>query len=159
MKGDIAMNRNIIIVGMFLLALLILPVTTIGQGSTTEKQTTTMGMEKGKGHMMGMSGANLTSEQREKISDLHQKFREENADTLKQLMTKRFDLKTALTSDKPDVEKAKAIQKEISDIKAKLALKKIDLFIELRKINPNAKFGMDEKEHGMRGGGMGHGSH
>jgi hypothetical protein len=88
-------------------------------------------------------------------------FREENADTLKQLMSKQFDLKTILNSTKPDVEKAKAVQKEISDLNAKLAQKKIDLYIELRKINPNAKFGVKEGEgHGMKGMmGMGHGSY
>lgn len=156
------MSKYTVIVGMFLLAgLIVFPMTVFSQGTTTtEKQTATMGMEKGKGHMMGMPGANLTSEQRDKISKLHQMFREENADTLKQLMAKQFDLKTILDSAIPDIEKAKAVQKDISDLKAKLAQKRIDLYIEVRKINPNAKFGSKEgKKFGMRSMmGMGHGS-
>jgi len=154
------MSKYTLIAGMFLLAgLIIFPMTAASQGTTTEKQTTTMGMEKNKGHMMGMPGMNLTGEQRDKISKLHQMFREENADTLKQLMTKQFDLRTILDSTKPDAEKAKAVQKDISDLKAKLAQKRIDLYFEVRKINPDAKFGSKEgKGHGM-GGMMGHGSH
>lgn len=154
------MTKYTLIAGMFLLAgLLFFPMTGASQGTTTtEKQTTTMEKEKSKGHMMGMPGMNLTGEQRDKISKLHQMFREENADTLKQLMAKQFDLKTILDSTKPDVEKAKAVQKEISDLKAKLALKKIDLYMEILKINPDAKFGHKEgNRQGMRGMGMGHG--
>jgi Spy/CpxP family protein refolding chaperone len=101
-----------------------------------------MGMQRGRAQMGAMKGktSTLTTEQQEQIEKLQKKFREDNADTTKQLMTKRFDLKTILSSDKPDADKAKAVQKEISDLTAKLALKRIDLYFELLKINPDAKF-------------------
>jgi Spy/CpxP family protein refolding chaperone len=145
------MNRIKIIMMMFLLTgLLAFPMMAMSQETGTGKHAQAMGMAKGQ---MGNSAAsNLTTEQRDQISKLHVKFREDNADTLKQLMTKQFDLKTIFNSEKPDVEKAKAIQKEISDLNAKLALKRIDLYNEIRKINPNAKFGKGEgKGRGMMG--------
>jgi zinc resistance-associated protein len=157
------MKKYTIVTATLLLAgLLAFSPVAIGQGTgiDTGKQTTTMKMHEKKGMMREKGAANLTDQQRELISKLHQTFREENADTLKQLMTKQFDLKTILDSPKPDVEKAKAVQKEISDLNAKLAQKRIDFYIELRKINPDAKFGPQEEGLGMRGMmGMGHGSY
>jgi len=142
------MNKYTIIAVMLLLTgLLAFPMIAVSQNVGTEKQSTTTGMDKERGHWKNRATSNLTTEQREQIRKLHQKFREDNADTLKQLMTKHFDLKTVLSSDKPDLEKAKAIQKEISDLNAKLAQKRIDLYMDVRKINPNAKFG-----EGMRRG-------
>lgn len=87
----------------------------------------------------------LTPEQISRIEKLHKKFRDENADILKQLMTKRFDFDAALDSDSPDIEKAKTVRKDISSIEAKLAQKQLDLYAELLKIDPKAKFhgGMD----------------
>jgi len=142
------MNKyTAIAVMLFLTGLLAFPMIAVSQNTSAEKQTTTMGMNKERGHWKDRATSNLTTEQREQIEKLHKKFREDNADTIKQLMTKRFDLNTALNSDKPDLEKAKAIQKEISDLNAKLAQKRIDLYMEVRKINPDSKFG----------GGMGRG--
>jgi len=152
---------------LLLIGILASPMMAVSQGVGTEKgkQATTMGMEKdkgmmGKGMMKERGAMNLTDEQRELISKLHQTFREENGDTIKQLMIKHYDLETNLNSERPDIEKAKAIQKEISDLNTKLAQKRIDFYFELRKINPKAKFGADAgRDLGMRGMmGMGHGS-
>jgi Spy/CpxP family protein refolding chaperone len=152
------MKKFIIITGVLVLAGLIsLPMLASAQGGRTWKQgNTTMGMEKGKGQQAnrGDNTANLTTEQNEQIEKIQKKFREDNADTLKQLMTKRFDLNTVLDSDKPDADKAKSIQKEISDLDAKLAQKRIDLYIELHKISPDAKLGRGAgKGMGMMGMG------
>jgi len=158
------MNKySLIAIMFFLIGFLAFSPAAMGQGpgTATGKPPMTTGIEKERGLMMkGREASNLTDTQRELISKLHQMFREENADTLKQLMTKQFDLKTILDASKQDVEKAKAVQKEISDLNARLALKRIDFYIELRKINPGAKFGQEEGEGlGMRGMmGMGHGS-
>jgi Spy/CpxP family protein refolding chaperone len=141
MKGDKTMRKYIFIIGILLLAaVLVFPLMAISEGTGTGNQTMATCMGKERGHWMGRAASDLTAEQREQIKKLHEKFREDNADTRKQLMTKHFDLKTALNADKPDVDKAKAIQKEISDLNAKLAQKRIDLYQEIRKINPNARF-------------------
>lgn len=150
------MKKLINAIGVLLLAgLLSFPVTAGAQGAATGKDTAKMTeMERDKGHMNPMKNKtmNLTAEQQAQIEKLHKQFRVDNADTIKQLMIKRFDLYTILNSDVPDVDKAKAAQKEISDLKGKLEQKKIELYFELRKINPDAKFGHEfGKGHGMRG--------
>lgn len=137
------MKRFTGITGILLLAALIaFPMAASGQDTQTGKQTM-MGSQRGKGQRMsrGDITSNLTAEQREQIKELQKKFRDDNAETIKQLMTKRFDLNTVLASDTPDADKAKAIQKEISELNGKLAQERIDLYIELRKINPDARFG------------------
>lgn len=155
------MKKYVVITGMILLAgLLAFPMMASAQGAGAGKRAGIMGMESAKGQrgIMGEKTSNLTTEQQEQIEKLHKKFRDDNADTIKQLMTKRFDLNTILDSDKPDADNARAIQKEISDLNAKLAQKRIDLYIETRKINPNTKFGMGAgRGRCMMGGMMGMG--
>lgn len=147
-------RTTITIVGLLMAGLLIFPIMATGkgfQGGMTDTQ-------RGKGQMGSMTGktSNLTTEQLDQIEKLQKKFRDDNADTIKQLMTKRFDLNTILGSDKPDADKAKAVQKEISDLSAKLAQKRIDLYIELRKISPDAGVGRGYgKGQGMMMGMMG----
>jgi len=138
------MKKLIGITGILVLACLIaFPMMASAQGSGAGKRGRMAGIEMGKGQVgaRGEKTSTLTTEQQAQIEKLQKKFRDDNADTLKQLMTKRFDLNTILDSDKPDAVKAKAIQKEISDLDGTLAQKRIDLFIELRKINPDAKLG------------------
>jgi Spy/CpxP family protein refolding chaperone len=154
------MKRFIGITGALLLAgLIAFPMSASSQGTGTGKHTGVMrGTEKGgvQGRTSVDTAAKLTAEQQEKLNTVQQKFRDDNADALKQLMTKRFDLNNILDSDKPDAEKARAIQKEISDINSKLAQKRIDLYIEMRKINPAMKFGKGSgKGSGMMGMGTG----
>ncbi len=151
------MKRLTSIIGILALTgLFALPMVYAAEDTTTEKNTGKMtGMQRGKGQMGAMRGkaSSLTTEQQAQVEKLQKKFREDNADTIKQLMTKRFDLNTILSSDKPDADKAKAAQKEISDLTAKLAQKRIDLYFELRKIAPDAKFGQGFGR-GMRMMGM-----
>lgn len=139
------MKRLMNILGILLLAgIFAFPMVTAAQDTTNITKTGRMsGMQRGNAQMGALRGkaSSLTTEQQEQIIKLQKKFREENADTIKQLMTKRFDLNTIFSSDNPDVDKAKAIQKEISELNAKLAQKRIDLYFELLKINPDAKFG------------------
>lgn len=111
------------------------------------------GTQRSRGMMSNMGNkSTLTTEQQEQIEKLQKKFREDNADVIKELMTKRFDLNTTLSSDNPDADKAKAVQKEISELNAKLAQKRIDLQLELRKIAPDAKLGRGQgRGMGMMG--------
>jgi len=100
------------------------------------------GMQRGRGITGNMGNkSTLTDEQQEQIEKLQKKFREDNADIIKELMIKRFDLKTILSSDKPDADKAKALQKEISELNSKLDQKRIELHLELMKIAPDANPG------------------
>ena len=60
-------------------------------------------------------------------------------------------MNTLLNAPDPDAEKAKALQKEIIDLRGKMAEKRLDFRLEARKINPDARFG--------RGYGKGYGRH
>jgi zinc resistance-associated protein len=104
----------------------------------------------------------LTDEQRTQLDKVHQKFFDETAAVRSQMAAKHSELNILMNTSNPDLEKAKALQKEISDLKGKMAQERIRLFGEERKINPDARFGMGRGRGGMKGGspcagGMGHG--
>ncbi len=99
----------------------------------------------------GRGYGNLTGEQRSQLDKLSQKFYDETAQLRNEIWSKSAELNTLLNSSNPDAEKAKALQKEISDLKAKLAQKRIDFRLEARKIGPELRFG--------RGYGRGYSSH
>ena len=93
----------------------------------------------------------LTPEQRDQLNALHTKFYDETVPLRNELRGKRAELAAALNAADPDAEKAKALQKEINDLRTGLDQKRIDLQVEERKINPDARYG--------RGYGRGYGHH
>jgi zinc resistance-associated protein len=102
----------------------------------------------------------LTDEQRTQLDKLHQKFFDETAAVRSQMAAKHSELNILMNTSNPDFEKAKALQKEISDLRGKMGQERIKLFAEERKINPDARFGMGWGRGGMKGGGgmgMGYG--
>jgi zinc resistance-associated protein len=128
----------------------------------------------GRGHMQGYWGGgpgyggkygagygNLTDEQRTQLDNLYNKFYQDTASTRSQIWTKRGELNALLSSPNPDPEKAKALQKEINDLRAKLSQDRLALDLEVQKINPDARFGgwgpMAGYGYGPRGGGYGPG--
>jgi zinc resistance-associated protein len=106
---------------------------------------------------------NLTDEQKTQINNLQKKFFDSTAQLRNQMWTKRGELQTLMSSPNPDVEKARALQKEMSDLQAKMAQERLSLQLEERKINPDARFGGWGRGPGMGGrgpgmmGGRGHG--
>ena len=86
------------------------------------------------------------------------KFYNETSDLRNKIWTKSAELDTILNSTNPDIEKARAIQKEINDLRAKLDEKGINYELEAHKINPETRlsyrYGMDYGSH-MRGYGPG----
>lgn len=149
------MRKRLVITGIIIFACLIaFAVITTRHHFRTRQHSATMGIEKGKGRwgVRSENIGNLSTEQWKQIEKLQKNFRDDNAESIKQLMTKRFDLNTILDSDKPDADKAKAMQKQISDLNSNLAQKEIDLYLELRKINPDAKYGRGSvRDLGMMG--------
>jgi zinc resistance-associated protein len=99
------------------------------------------------------------------LDKLHQKFHDETAQLRNEIWTKSRELNTLLNSPNPDTEKAKALQKEISDLRAQLAEKRLNFKLEERKIVPEVRFGRGHGKgyygHHMRGygPGMGYGHH
>jgi Spy/CpxP family protein refolding chaperone len=78
----------------------------------------------------------LTEEQRTQLDELNKKYLEEIAEFRESLSSKLDELYTTLSSKKPDEKKAKALQKEISDLRTKLADKQLDFRLEMVKIIP-----------------------
>lgn len=113
-------------------------------------------------HMMGYSGAgpgyawqsgrgygNLTEEQRTQLDMLYRKFFDETATLRNEIWTKSGELNALLNSSNPDREKVKSLQKELSDLEAKIAQRRLDLALDARKMVPEGGF--------APGWGMGYG--
>ena len=99
----------------------------------------------------------LTDEQRNQLKELHQKFYDETAQLRTEMLAKSGELNILLNTSNPDAEKAKALQKEISDLRGKMALERLNLRFEARKIAPDVRFGMDHQGRKMKGHGRGMG--
>ena len=101
-------------------------------------------------HMMGYWGAypgstedygNLTSEQRNQLNALDRKFYDETADLRNQIWTKSSEVDSILNTANPDLEKAKALQKEISELRARLDEENLNYQLEAHKIVPQGQSG------------------
>ena len=103
----------------------------------------------------------LTDEQRSQLDKLYQGFYDETAQLRDEIRAKFAELNTLLSSPNPDAEKAKAFQREISDLRAKIAQERINLELEERKIAPELRSGRGYQGRHMRGHGhgMGYGRH
>ena len=110
--------------------------------------------------------SNLTQEQQSALGQLNEKFFNETASLRNQIWAKSDEMNTLLNAPDPDAEKAKVLQKEITDLKGKMAEKRLDFQLEALKINPDARFGAGYgkgygrhmKGYGPRAG-MGYGRH
>lgn len=112
----------------------------------------------------GPGASNITEEQRAKLDTLHKKFYDETAQLRNEMWTKSTELSALLNSPNPDAEKARALQKEITDARTKLAEKRLDFELEERKVAPDVRYGSGYgRGYGghMRGHGpgMGYGRH
>jgi len=96
---------------------------------------------------------NLTTEQREQLEKAHKAFIDGTTDLRNNLRTKNAELTNLLSSAEPDANKAKALQKEISDLQANLAQKRLELRLEVLKINPDARYGHWQGRRNMMGFG------
>lgn len=102
----------------------------------------------------GRTAGALTEEQASKMDNLSRKFYDETAQTRESLWSKMGELNRLFNSENPDAEKAKALQKEISDLRSKMAQARIDFELEQRKIAPEGSYGRGLGP-GMRGYGPG----
>jgi zinc resistance-associated protein len=91
----------------------------------------------------------LTDSQRAELDKLYQQFVDDTAKMREEIWNKSAELDTLLDSSNPDPKKAKGLQREISDLQAKMSDKRVDFELQARKIAPNARSG--------RGYGMGYG--
>ena len=129
----------------------------------------------GGGHMMGNWGrghgyydrdnraySTLTKEQQEQLADLNRKYFDETKELRDKLWSKSDELNALLSETNPDSVKARKLQKDISDLHAKLDEKALNREIEALKIAPDTRFDDGYGYGHMMGGygmsyGMGHG--
>jgi hypothetical protein len=79
---------------------------------------------------------NLSEEQIKAIKEQQKTFFDATKDLRQGLYEKEAELMSILDKKAPDAEKAKAVQKDISDLKSQLHQKKIDHYVKMKKINP-----------------------
>jgi zinc resistance-associated protein len=110
----------------------------------------------GWGHERGYG--DVTKEQRSKLEELDKKLYSETTDLRNEIRAKSAELNTLLNSSDPDLEKVKAVQGELNDLRAKVEEKRLNYELEARKILPelrsSGRHGMDYGHH--MGGGYGH---
>lgn len=108
----------------------------------------------------GMNGK-LNQEQRSRLNSLHSRFVDETAGLKNQIRDRSTELNNLLQMRDPDLRRARALQAEISDLRAKLDQEQLNYRIESRKITPMADDSRGYGSHHMGGSysDMGYGSH
>lgn len=101
--------------------------------------------------------AGLTEEQQAEVEALHQKHFEATLPVRNEVRAKRAEVRALLLAETLDVENVRALQKEIQSLRATLADKRLELLVELRKIDPSLRFagGQGFGGKGHRGGARG----
>lgn len=79
---------------------------------------------------------NLSEEQIKAIKKQRKAFFDATEDLRQLVYEKEAELMSILAKKKPDAEKAKAIQAEISDFASQIHQKRLDHIIKMKKINP-----------------------
>ncbi|MDY6904632.1 MAG: periplasmic heavy metal sensor [Thermodesulfobacteriota bacterium] len=122
-------------------------------------------------HMMGYGGWDrgynsgyapaLTAEQQDRLKTLNRQYYDETQELRTQLRVKNTALDAALSRTKPDISEVKAIQKDISRLRASLDKKSVEYEVEVGKIVPDngrGRFGFNHMGPYHRGHGYaGHG--
>jgi len=122
------------------------------------------GMHQDKGwHHRGSGGPgcgaldNLSADEIKKLDAERTAFFEATKDLRRKIYQKRLELASELAKENPDAAAAAALQTELSDFKAQMALKRLEHILRVQKINPDLGSGFWGGGHigpGMMHGGM-----
>jgi Spy/CpxP family protein refolding chaperone len=104
----------------------------------------------------GQMNADLTPEQREQMDAERQAFFNATKTQRQDLYAKRLELRAEMAKSDADIQKATALQKEVSALQAGLDQKRLEHIMAMRKINPDAGRGFMMGDRGMGHGGKGH---
>ena len=99
----------------------------------------------------GQVNADLTPEQREQMERERQAFFDATNNERQDLYAKRLELRAEMAKSQPDLSKASALQKAVSELQASLDQKRLNHIMTMREINPDAGRGFM-----MGGRGMGY---
>ncbi len=102
-------------------------------------------------------GADLSEDQIKQLTEACSAFREANSELRSQIKSKRLELESEFVKTKPDVEKLKTLQKELSDLKAQFAQKRIEQRLKMKAVHPDLPCAKGWKSGGGFGHGNGHG--
>ena len=99
----------------------------------------------------------LTEDQLAKMDELGQKFYANTSKLRHEVWAKSDDLDILLNSSDPDPKKAEALQKEISQLRGKMAQKRLEYNLEAGKIAPGIQRGrgLGRQHHKRHGNGPG----
>jgi len=112
----------------------------------------------GKGYFHGRAGRyNLNEDQIKQLTEMRNAFLEATRELRSQIQSKRFELESEFVKTKPDVEKLKTLQKELSEMKAQFAQKRIDHRLKMKAVHPDLPCAKGWKSGGGFGHGYGHG--
>ncbi len=111
------------------------------------------GYHRGPGY--GWNRGNLDSEHAKKLEEARQAFFDATRDLRSSLYQKRLALESELAKKAPDAAKAASLQKEISELRAKLDQKRIEHRINMGKLLPEDAPRGGPRVFGMRGGPAG----
>ena len=143
------MKKIITLIGILVLAgVVIFPIMAFSHGSWG-----------GGNHMMGYWGnssdymwdRNLTSKQETRVKALDRKFYDDTKELRDRIWSKSQELETVLSGSDPDIDTAKTLQKEISDLRATLDEKTLTHEIEVRKIVPDRRIADNDGWFGHMG--------
>ena len=136
------MKSLISVIGMVLLiSAIAVPVLAHGPGWGRGGHMMGYGWGPGACWQSGPESGNLTEEQAANLDRLHQKFYDDTAKLRSDIWSKSRELGNLLNDPNPDSEKVTALQKEISDLKARMAQERIHFELEAKKIAPDARMG------------------
>lgn len=109
------------------------------------------GYHRGGWHYGGEGWSSFLSQDEMKRADAErQAFFKGTEDLRQRMYEKELELRTVLVKKDPDVKKAAALQKELSDLEAQFAQRRLEHVINMKKIHPDLG-------RGYPGGGMGKG--
>jgi Spy/CpxP family protein refolding chaperone len=83
---------------------------------------------------------NLTESQNADLDRLDQKFSNDTAKLRDEIWSKSEEFNTLLNAADPDVRKVRALQKEITGLRAEMDRQRIDFELKARKITPNSGY-------------------
>jgi zinc resistance-associated protein len=94
-------------------------------------------LRRGGGPGYGYGMENLSPEDAEKANQLRQAFFKKTETLRSDLRSKRFELRSELAKETPDLATAKNLQKELSGLEAQLDQERIEHRLEMRKVIPD----------------------
>jgi Spy/CpxP family protein refolding chaperone len=109
-------------------------------------------------------GPNLTPEQKTKIHELRAKFKEENAQLIGAMVTKRIELQSLWSNPKAEAKAIQDKERELRELQNQMRDKAVQMRLEARKILTPEQIAQMGQDRGFGpgggrgfGGGFGHG--